>query len=145
MRKIPCTILFSFLLFLATAAQQALLSASGNAENSTGSSSYSVGQLAYITLTDATGFIIEGVQQPYEIQFLPGIEENNGKLFAGSVYPNPTSGEVTLKIEGWSPYGLLYRITDIRGNLLVEQPVETCQQVVPMESLPPRHLFSFRD
>lgn len=137
MRQILCAVFFSFLLSLTTNAQQALLTASGDAESNTGSSSYSVGQLACSSLTGTTGFILEGVQQPYEIQFFPGIEETtNGWIFKGSVYPNPTSGVVTLMMNQGNPFGFRYRLSDSRGNLLSERPVEAAQQVVPMESLP---------
>jgi len=78
--------------------------------------------------------MVEGVQQPYEIQFLPGIEEKSKTTTYCSVFPNPTSKEVTLKIEPWSPATFHYRISDLRGKFIEGHPVEYSEQLIPMES-----------
>ena len=134
MKKILCTLLFTGTLLSGLSAQQSILSTSKDAEGSNGSVSYSVGQTAYLTKSGISGLIIEGVQQPYEIQFFPGVDERKENELKCSVYPNPTSGEVTLKIEQQSQVSLQYKLADIRGNILSEQPVENCPQTIPMES-----------
>ena len=140
--------IYLYLIFLFSAiglsgayAQQAVLSASGEDSGITGSISFSIGQIAYVSSSDTGEYIIQGVQQPYEIQFFPGVEERSGMGPECSVYPNPTSGEVTLKIDPCGPINFRYRLADIRGNLLSEQQVENCQQLIPMESLSPGTYF----
>ncbi len=132
--------LYTFVLFgtviSGIQAQQGVLTASGDAIGSNGNVSYSIGQIAYLTLTDTNGLIIQGVQQPYEIQFLPGINEPAGLLQECSLFPNPTDGEITLKIESWTPGCYVYRLTDARGIVLSEQPVGSCLSPVHMESFP---------
>lgn len=122
-------------MFSVSQAQEAVLSTSNNAGGSNGSVSYSVGQTAYLSQSGANGFIIEGVQQPYEIQFMPGVEEMKDNAIECLVFPNPTTREVTLKIEPWSRKKFRYRLSGIRGELILENPVETSQQVIPMETL----------
>jgi len=137
----PCILLLSVGLFSVSQAQQAVLTTSDNAGGSNGSVSYSVGQTAYLSQSGTNGFIIEGVQQPYEIQFMPGVEEMKDYGIDCSVFPNPTSGEVTLKIEPRSHMKLRYRLSGIRGELILENPVEASQQVIPMETLSPGTYF----
>ena len=79
-------------------AQQAILSASSNATGNDGSVSYSVGQVAFIEKLGATGTITEGVQQPYEILFMEGIDPKTGIRLECMVYPNPANAYVKLKI-----------------------------------------------
>ncbi len=56
-------------------AQEALPASGNNASGSGGSSSYSVGQLVFSYKTGTTGSVTEGVQQPYEIQVITGIDD----------------------------------------------------------------------
>src|SRR5665648_225468 len=78
-------------------AQQSVLTSGGNATGSSGSVSYSVGQLAWNMFLGTNGSVLQGVQQPYEISIINGIEENNIALNY-VVYPNPTAGAVTLEV-----------------------------------------------
>lgn len=70
----------------------------GNANSANGSVSYSVGQVFYTTAFSTKGSISEGVQQPFEISVLSGLEDVAGIDLCYSVYPNPTSGKLTLKL-----------------------------------------------
>ena len=80
-------------------AQQATTTSGGNASGSGGSASYSVGQVVYTTNTGAGGSVSQGVQQPYEISIVSGIEEQ-GITLTCTAYPNPTTDYLTLKIDG---------------------------------------------
>lgn len=46
-----------------------------NASESGGSASYSVGRVVYTTISETSGSVAQGVQQPYEISVVPAIEE----------------------------------------------------------------------
>ena len=56
-------------------AQEAITTSGGDASGSGGSVSYSVGQILYSTNTGANGSVAHGVQQPFEISVVIGIEE----------------------------------------------------------------------
>lgn len=61
----------------------------GNASGGGGSVSYTVGQVAYNSNTGVTGSVSQGIQQPYEILVVTGIEDAPGITLQYSVYPNP--------------------------------------------------------
>lgn len=71
--------------------QNAIPATGGNASGSGGSVSYSVGQVTYLINTGTSGSVAQGVQQPYEISVVTGIEEASGIELEFSVYPNPAS------------------------------------------------------
>ena len=81
------------------------VSGGGVANGANGIITYSIGQVADISATGPNGIFLEGVQQPYEISIITGIELLNINL---SVYPNPTQDFLTLSIKDidllrWTP------------------------------------------
>lgn len=106
-------------------AQNASLSSGGNASGVGGSASYSIGQALYSTHTDGNNSEIQGVQQPYEISTVTKIKDVEGISLFLSVYPNPTSNELNLKIEKYPTKGLTYQLTDINGRVLTIQKIES--------------------
>ena len=56
-------------------AQTSVNATGGDASGGGGSVSYSVGQVVYTTHTGTSGSVAEGVQQPYEISVVTGLEE----------------------------------------------------------------------
>ena len=77
--------------------------AGGNASGTGGSVSYSVGQLFFTTAFGTYGSVSEGVQQPFEISVLSGVEDITGIDLYYSVYPNPTIGKLTLNLKNYEP------------------------------------------
>jgi hypothetical protein len=68
------------LLFLCTVpiamyAQDTTPASGGNATGTGGSVSYTIGQIVYTTNSGTNGSLSQGVQQPYEISLVTGIEE----------------------------------------------------------------------
>ena len=59
-------------------AQESVNATGGNASGSGGSASYSVGQVVYTNNTGTSGSVAQGVQQPFEISVVTGIEEAKG-------------------------------------------------------------------
>jgi len=104
-------------------AQQVVTSSGGNASGSGGSASYSVGQIVYTTNT-AEGSVAQGVQQPYEISVVTGIEEALDISLEIMVYPNPTTDFIRLKIEIYDVENLRYRLYDINASLLQDNKIE---------------------
>ena len=80
-------------------AQEAIPATGGNALGSGGSVSYSVGQVVYTTSTGINGSVAQGVQQPYEISIVTGLEEAKGITLQCSVYPNPAKDKCTVEYE----------------------------------------------
>ena len=80
-----------------TYAQQTVPASGGDAVGSGGSSSYTVGQVMYTTNTGANGSVAQGIQQPYEISTLVGLEVTDINLEL-TAYPNPTNNVIHLSI-----------------------------------------------
>ena len=99
-------------------AQEAIPATGGEASGDGGSVSYSVGQVVYSTNTGANGSVAQGVQQPYEISVVAGIEQATGIMLELSVYPNPASDFLTVKAENYDTDNISYQLFDINGKLL---------------------------
>lgn len=82
---------------LTAQAQQATTDTGGNASGSGGSVAYSVGQIVYTTNTSTNGSVAQGVQQPYEISIVLGIDNHSINLEL-TAYPNPTAHFLTLNV-----------------------------------------------
>lgn len=72
-------------------AQTSVNATDGDVSGSGGSVSYSVGQVVYTTHTGTSGSVAEGVQQPYEISVVTGLEEAQSINLSVTAYPNPTT------------------------------------------------------
>ncbi len=121
-------------------AQQDILSASCNATGISGTVSWSVGQVAYSDWNNITGFLTEGVQQPYEIFIISDVEES-GSDPDFIVYPNPTSGKVTLKLLNHHLNNLSSCIYDAEGALMCRNTIDAEEVIIPMENLKPATYF----
>ena len=104
-------------------AQVTVTSLGGNAASSSGTASYSVGQLVFNTTSGSTGSVSQGVQQPYEISVVLGLEETIGINLNLNAYPNPTTDFITLKVNNGVSTELSYQIFDINGRILANKEV----------------------
>ena len=118
MKKIYITLFFCALAFTAFC-QTGVVTAGGTASGSGGSATYTVGQIADQRMEAGGKYIIEGVQQPYEIQTV-GINNYPGIQLEAVLYPNPTAHFVQLKISNFEipPHGLKAQLFDKSGKLL---------------------------
>jgi hypothetical protein len=130
----------SFMLLLAFGlnglmAQEAVTSAGGSATGSGGSASYSIGQVVYTTNIGPNGSVAQGVQQPYEISVITGVEEATGIDLTISAFPNPTNDVLILSI-GSNTLGnfraLSYQLSDMNGKLLETKRIEGTQTVIDL-------------
>lgn len=129
-------ILFTLILVFNTIsqnAQESIVGTGGNTSESNGSVSYSIGQIAYTSNESSAGSITQGVQQPYEILTLSGAEITNIELLF-SVYPNPTTSFVTLKILEIELTQLSFTLFDLQGKLLYERKVAQSSTSIDLES-----------
>jgi hypothetical protein len=122
-------------------AQESANATGGNASGSGSSASYSVGQVVYTTNTGSNGSVAQGVQQPYEISVVTGIEEAKGINLSVSAYPNPTTDYLTLSIEELEISNLSYQLYDINGKLLQNEKITGNQTSIVMSSLVPATYF----
>lgn len=118
-------------------AQEALTTSGGDTTGIGGSVSYTVGQVLYTTNTGTNGTIAEGVQQPYEISVVVGLEEAQDIILVCTVYPNPATDLLTLETETPNNKNLFYQLYDIMGTLLISKKLIDIKTIIPMTNLPP--------
>jgi hypothetical protein len=116
-------------------AQESPTAAGGEATGTGGSSSYSVGQVVYTTATGTNGSVAQGVQQPFEISVTTGINETTINLEM-SVYPNPTTNYLSLKVESEKLESLTYQLIDLQGKVIASEKVMDSKTTINMETLP---------
>ncbi len=120
-------------------AQETIPVTGGNASGSGGSASYSVGQIVYTTNAGNAGFLIQGVQHAYEIYVITGIAET-GITINISAYPNPTTDNLTLKIDASTApdFRLLsYQLYTMQGKLLQNHKLTGNETGIDMSMLGP--------
>jgi hypothetical protein len=119
---------------LTAQAQQANPAAGGDATGSGGSVAYSVGQIVYTTHTGTTGSVAQGVQQPYEISVVLGIENSLIDLDI-TAYPNPTTHYLTLSIGNAISETLHFQLCDLGGKIIERRKITNRTETINMENL----------
>ena len=129
------TSLFSIVTFLASNAfvfgQSNTVSSGGNASSSSGSVSYSIGQVVYTSAEGDNGSINQGVQQPYTVDVITGIEHPEIDL---SVFPNPTQGQITLNIAIDRTESYSCSLFDATGRLVFAQDKLNPATIISLEA-----------
>ncbi len=124
-----------FVVATCTNAQEVTIPAGGEASGSGGMVSYTVGQVFYNVQMGTDGkSTIQGVQQPYEISVVTGVEEAKGIHLDARVFPNPTADYLTIRLDAKTPLdirNLRFLVVDINGRLL--QTVEAKGRETRME------------
>jgi len=126
----------AFLLSLSVNAQtahQVLSATGGDATGSGGTVAYSVGQIVYTTNTGTTGSVAQGVDQAYEISSV-GIKETALNISL-SIFPNPTSDYLTLKVEDYNNEALSYNLINEQGKLVMNEQITNQDTQVAMSTL----------
>jgi hypothetical protein len=116
-------------------AQEAVPAAGGTITGSGGSVSYTVGQVAYTTVTGTGGTVIQGVQQPYIISVISEVPEASEISLDLTVFPNPASHYVMLKVENLELKSLACQLFDADGKLLQNIKIEDKLTTIPMDDL----------
>lgn len=81
--------------------------------------SYAVGRVNYLAVSGTGGGIFQGIQLPFEITFIPGIE-NPDITIIWSVYPKPAGNFITIKTGSYDFKKFFYQFYDITGDLLLD-------------------------
>ncbi len=123
-------------------AQNAIPASGGNASGGGGTVSYSIGQVVYTTNTSIpSGSVSQGVQQPFEISVITEIEQAEYITLVCSVYPNPASDFLTLKVDIYDNNSLSYKLFDANGKLLESKKVFDYETIISMANRLPNLYF----
>lgn len=137
--KFRLIIAVSLLLYIpCLQAQEAIPASGGSVSGSTGSFSYSIGQVVYTTVTGINGIVPLGVQQPYTFPIVPGADNLKAPPLLCSVYPNPVTNILTLRIENivdFSPASLSFQLYDIEGRLIEKNKITSYETNISMMNL----------
>jgi hypothetical protein len=131
-----------FLLFIgiqALKAQEAIPASGGNALGSGGTVSFTVGQVVYTTNNGTNVSVVQGIQQPYEISVVNGLELASGITLQCLVYPNPTIDLLHLKIDAPTSHNLQsmnYQLLDMNGKLLEYRKLTGDVTLITMSEFP---------
>ena len=135
-----CPLLLLFLIAGAMRGQGTIPATGGSGTGTGGYVTYTVGQVAFNVLTGTNGFIIQGIQQPFEISTVTGIQEENISLDY-LVYPNPTSGLLKVVISAPDPESYRFQLFNLNGVLLLNSKITNRETEVSMEQLLPSVYF----
>jgi hypothetical protein len=132
----PKTIFFTGLISLClhSKAQKNTVSAGGNATGSGGNVSYSIGQIDAYTSTGTGGIVTQGVQQPYEILIITGVNEQSIHLYT-NIYPNPVLDVLQLKVDNAKDKQLYYQLLAVDGKLITQSNIIADATLINMSEL----------
>ena len=104
-------------------AQESINTSGGEGSGSSGTISYSLGQVVFNSNSGTNGSISQGVQQPFEISIISGIEELQRDNISLKTYPNPTQNNLTLQTKDIENNDLSALLYDFNGSLLISQKI----------------------
>ena len=126
-------LLLSLGLFTNVFSQKNFVTAGGKTTNSTGSVSYSIGQIGYKNLAGSK--ISNGLQQPFEILVL-GNNAFPEIALEMSVYPNPATENLVLKFENDFDKKT-YTLYDVNGRNIIElEKIVSLETQISLNKLP---------
>jgi hypothetical protein len=131
--KLLCSLFIFCAVIGAVNAQGTVPTAGGSATGPGGSVTYTVGQVANSVMTGTNGFIVQGVQQPYEISTVTAIEGTEDITLGYSVYPNPTEGIIRLVIKSFNDGDFRFQLYNLSGIVLQEAKISDEETEISME------------
>ena len=139
--KLSTVFLLGLGLTISIHAQETIPTTGGESTGSGGSVSYTVGQVLFTTNTGTNGTVAEGVQQPYEISVVVGIEQAESINLICKVYPNPATDLLTLEVDIADNENLFFQLYDIMGKLVVSKKLIDIKTTIPMNNFAPSTYF----
>jgi len=133
MKKIFLILGISLFMISYSTSQTSINAGGGDFKNADVTYSYSIGQIFY-----GAGVLHEGVQIPYNIFEVTGIEDVKDIFLNMSVFPNPTSDFLELRIEkeDFDYKNVNYQISDNNGRIVKSNEIINFQTFISMENLP---------
>lgn len=139
---ILCAVLFFEYGLIGLQAQDAIPATGGSVSViGKGSVSYTVGQVLFTTNNGATGSVMQGVQQPFEISVLSGMEKGKDIGLSFLAYPNPTSENLILRTDLPETSVLSFQLFDMYGKLLYSNILSGKETRIDMSNLGSAHYF----
>lgn len=111
----------------------------GMVSNNSGSVSYSIGQVAYQSVSNKSGMVTQGIQQAYIISTMNMDEKTFD--FSLTAYPNPTTDHLILRVGNFNQEKLIYKVIDVAGKLISEGKITQSETNLEMENLPSASYF----
>jgi hypothetical protein len=119
-------------------AQETISAAGGNSIGSGGTVSFTFGQTFYTAPVGGGGSVLHGVQQPYEISIVTGVEEASGIELSVAVFPNPVTDFLVLQVDyQYDPESLYYQLFDIQGRLMKTGKIAGGETLIDMAGASP--------
>jgi hypothetical protein len=122
--------------FISSYSQESVVVAGGSATGAGGTSSYSIGQIVYTDLQGTNEYVLQGIQQPYEITTLGNNEFTDINLVMNA-YPNPTVDILNLVVttdDKWDD--LSCSLFDISGKIASKNlKITSSETAVSMQGL----------
>ena len=115
--------------------QQGAVPAGGDAQGTTGSTAYSVGQVFYVPVQGEAGRAYPGLQQP-NLSAIVATDEPQ-ELSGINVYPNPTHDQLYLDAAEHSNASagqLSFQLFDVQGKLLLQDQVNQDKSSILMNA-----------
>jgi hypothetical protein len=134
---IPIVVFISF--GFSSFGQNALSAAGGHFKTSGGSTSFTVGQVAYVLKNGTGSYLNEGVQQVYTKKTTP-IEELV-YLKEVQLYPNPTQETMTLILSSKEDIQVRYTIMDYLGKEIRNGNILSEKSEISLRDLPSGNYF----
>jgi len=134
------TFIFLFLSFITASwiainGQSTIPSSGGKADGTNGNVEFTAGQIAYTSIYGSEGVLLQGVQQPYEITIITDINIPGDIKLSFSVFPNPASDFLKLKIDNYIIDNLWYILFDLSGHIIAKTRIHGNETIIPMDHL----------
>jgi len=97
--------------------------------------SYSIGQVDFLSITNAGGSVSQGVQQPYEI-FSTDLQEVQGFELTLAAYPNPAQEDLWLHVQDAQGLPVEWVLADESGRTLAANALQADRVPIPINGLP---------
>ena len=122
-------------------AQESISTTGGDFSGNGNSVSFSIGQLFYNSDSGKSGSVSSGIQQAFEISVETEISQARGISLQFSVFPNPTTDIVSLKVEDFKIENLSYQLYNMSGKLLETEMVVDIETRIDMIQFVPAIYF----
>ena len=116
------TLFVACLMLHSVNAQSNIVAGGGDATSSTGSVSYSIGQIDFQYSSSADYSVSEGVQQTYSFDTALSINDIQYD-FQLSIWPNPSADEMNLEFTTNYEMPLSLTVTDVKGAIVASKSV----------------------
>lgn len=114
------------------------INASGNdATSSSGTVTYSIGQLFYTYIGSSVYNVAQGIQHEESSESLSTSENTVEPKIEIFIFPNPTTDYVTLNMEGleYENEPQSYQLYDLQGRLLIQNTIKQTETQINLSQL----------